>query len=272
MNLSTPLTHFESKFQRKTLNDELPQYTRELDVDGFQGARKLYRSLTQASSEHPSFHVVAGYAFSSTPTKKGFKLGQYAEITRQIALLYGGKHSKAWHTNIPIELDLNLNARLLAMTSQALWGTSAAEKARTESRNLFRTKGSGYMAIQSTQPQTLGYGLADSPVGLLAWIYEKLVNWTDGYKWGDDEGFTHLYIGSLMLASENTCIPLGYSYFPKEISLVPLIKPLKPSNVFESQHPKGGHFAATEVPELLVSDFGKGGPTSGVVAGHSGYD
>ncbi len=52
----------------------------------------------------------------------------------------------------------------------------------------FRAKGSGYSAEQSTQPQTLGYSLADSPVGLLAWIYEKLVNWTDGYPWDDDEG------------------------------------------------------------------------------------
>ncbi len=37
-------------------------------------------------------------------------------------------------------------------------------------------------------PQTLSYGLTDSPVGLLAWIYEKLVSWSDAYQWGDDEG------------------------------------------------------------------------------------
>ena len=48
--------------------------------------------------------------------------------------------------------------------------------------------GSGYMAEQSTRPQTVGYALADSPVGLLAWIYEKLVEWTDSYPWTDDEG------------------------------------------------------------------------------------
>ena len=41
---------------------------------------------------------------------------------------------------------------------------------------------------QCTQPQTIGYSLADSPVGLLAWIYEKLHNWTDSYPWEDDEG------------------------------------------------------------------------------------
>ena len=41
---------------------------------------------------------------------------------------------------------------------------------------------------QSTKPQTLGYSLADSPVGMLAWIYEKLIAWTHEYPWTDDEG------------------------------------------------------------------------------------
>lgn len=45
----------------------------------------------------------------------------------------------------------------------------------------------GYFTEQATQPQTIGYSLADSPVGLLAWIYEKLINWTDDYPWEDDE-------------------------------------------------------------------------------------
>ena len=48
--------------------------------------------------------------------------------------------------------------------------------------------GMGYMRQQSTRPQTLGYSLSDSPVGLLGWIYEKLVGWTDNYPWEDDEG------------------------------------------------------------------------------------
>jgi hypothetical protein len=63
-----------------------------------------------------------------------------------------------------------------------------AEEAGLERNAWFKKTGGGYFAEQSTQPQTLGYSLADSPVGLLAWIYEKLVNWTDGYPWEDDEG------------------------------------------------------------------------------------
>lgn len=53
---------------------------------------------------------------------------------------------------------------------------------------LHRQKGRGYAIEQCTKPQTLGYGLADSPVALLAWMYEKLVSWTDKYPWTDDEG------------------------------------------------------------------------------------
>lgn len=53
-----------------------------------------------------------------------------------------------------------------------------------------------YMKEQETRPQTLGYSLADSPVGLLAWIYEKLVAWSDDYPWTDDEGKAALSISS----------------------------------------------------------------------------
>ena len=64
---------------------------------------------------------------------------------------------------------------------------------KTAQRNLAETakwavSGRGYFSQQSTRPQTLGYGLSDSPVGLLGWIYEKLVGWSDNYSWTDDEG------------------------------------------------------------------------------------
>jgi hypothetical protein len=73
-----------------------------------------------------------------------------------------------------------------------LFDYSPRDKEALAGTDSFRREGTGYMAEQSTQPQTLGYGLADSPVGLLAWIYEKLIRWTDGYKWDDDEGFSFL--------------------------------------------------------------------------------
>lgn len=65
---------------------------------------------------------------------------------------------------------------------------TAKEKEGLARSRWFQTQGSGYFHAQCTQPQTLGHSLADSPVGLLAWIYEKLHNWTDDYPWEDDEG------------------------------------------------------------------------------------
>jgi len=80
----------------------------------------------------------------------------------------------------------------LSFLQYLLTPSSPEEKAGFERSHWFRTKGMGYFAEHRSQPQTLGYGLADSPVGLLAWIYEKLVNWTDNYKWSDEEGISTL--------------------------------------------------------------------------------
>jgi hypothetical protein len=67
--------------------------------------------------------------------------------------------------------------------------TSREIQGITATQNFFKT-GMGYFAEQSTKPQTLGYSLMDSPVGMLAWIYEKLVAWTDSYPWLGDESTT----------------------------------------------------------------------------------
>lgn len=80
---------------------------------------------------------------------------------------------------------------------------STFEKERLIKAHEFSKSGFGYAREQSTQPQTLGYSLGDSPVGLLAWVYEKVTHfdhsltaivncfqlhvWTDSYPWTDDE-------------------------------------------------------------------------------------
>ena len=78
---------------------------------------------------------------------------------------------------------------------------SEREKAGLALRQKFWQEGTGYFAIQSTQPQTLGASLADSPVGLLAWIYEKLFKGTDGYPWTEDEGQNSLDFPYFLLTS-----------------------------------------------------------------------
>ncbi|KAF5309359.1 hypothetical protein D9611_014011 [Ephemerocybe angulata] len=293
-----------------------------LFVHGWPGSfievRKILPLLIAPSEEHPSFHVVAfslpGFGFSSNPTKRGFSLDQYAEvgyklmlalgyneyvtqggdwgyhILRRHAVTYGGKHNKAWHTNYP---HARRSPGPPPSLPNAYEGLSEAEKKGLERSSWFEKEGRGYSAEQGTQPQTLGYSLADSPVGLLSWIYEKLVNWSDDYPWEEDEVLTWVSIywfsrsgpaASLRIyyehvregyKEEETHIPMGYSYFPKELWRVPSKWLQAPNLVFEAEHPEGGHFAAHEKPDYLVGDlrkmFGKGGPAFGVVPGKTGY-
>ncbi|KAG6900645.1 hypothetical protein C0993_006749 [Termitomyces sp. T159_Od127] len=272
-----------------------------LFVHGWPGSfievRKLLPLLVEASPDHPSFHVVAislpGYGFSSAPSKKGFEIAQYAEVahklmlalgydeyvtqggdwgymvTRKIAELYGPKHSKAWHTNCPVSGPPTIGRPLVwlghALSALPLLSYNKREKAGLERSAWFQRWGSGYLAEQTTRPQTLGHSLADSPVGLLAWIYEKLVEWTDNYKWEDDEGrtisFTFKNSNSLVLASPHLDFHI-------------LVLTRRASNI--SVHEEGGHFAAYEKPDVLAGDlkkmFGKGGRAFGVVKGKNGYD
>lgn len=168
---------------------------------------------------------------------------------------------------------------------------SERDKAGFERTKWFMEEGTGYRLEQSTKPQTLGYGLTDSPVALLAWIYEKLHDWTDSYSWSDDEILTWISIywfstagptANLRIYYEATHsvtegqihrnrtnqwisgVKLGLCYTPKELSVIPHTwgRTLGPV-VFESQKQKGGHFAAWEIPDEITSDlqtmFGKGG-------------
>jgi hypothetical protein len=161
----------------------------------------------------------------------------------------------------------------------------------------FQKEGSGYNQIQSTKPQTLGYGLADSPVALLAWVYEKLHDWSDDHPWTDDEILTWVSIywfstagpaASIRIYYETVHagvgdigkyipgVKLGLAYFPKDLEVPPRAwgRTLGPV-VFESEYESGGHFAAHERPEQLVDDlfkmFGKGGGAYGVIEGIEGY-
>ena len=164
------------------------------------------------------------------------------------------------------------------------------EKDGFERSKWFLNEGTGYRLTQSTKPQTLGYGLADSPVGLLAWIYEKLHDWTDEYPWTDDEILTWISIywfsragpaASLRIYYEATHakdgihrdrtnqwidkVKLGLAHSPKELTVIPSTwaHTLGPV-VYESFKTRGGHFAAHEIPNEIATDlqkmFGKKGP------------
>ncbi|KZT67066.1 alpha/beta-hydrolase [Daedalea quercina L-15889] len=313
--------------QKSTVESAIPL----LFVHGWPGhfleVKKMLPLLTAASDEHPSFHVVApslpNFGFSEAPKKKGFSGHQYAEVCNRLMLSlgyneyvvqggdwgyligkiiaadYGHKTVKAWHTNMPATRPPSFwthPGRFLAFLGSMALPWSERDKTGLARTTHIRKKGMGYFHEQSTQPQTLGYSLSDSPAGLLAWIYEKLVNWTDSYPWTDDEVLTWISVywfsregpaasvriyyevaGQRDISSTPwSSIPLGLSFFPKELVIVPKLWARALGNVvYESDHEHGGHFAAFERPEDLAGDvramFAKSGPAYGVVSGKDGY-
>lgn len=137
---------------------------------------------------------------------------------------------------------------------------------------------SGYAKQQSTRPQTLGYGLVDSPVAQLAWIVEKFWSWTDHdgdvesalsrdemlddvmIYWATATGASsaRLYWESFRVfggGQQKVELPTGVASFPKEILRAPRSWCESGYNVTHwTTMPRGGHFAAFEQPELFVDD------------------
>ena len=176
-----------------------------------------------------------------------------------------------------------------------------SESKGLERNDWFWKEGSAYNALQSSMPQTLGYALADSPVAVLSWLYEKLHDWTDGYEWTDDEVCTWVSVywfstagpqASLRIYYERSHnsdgregkvttrvlegyvpdVKIGRSHFPRDIHVLPKAwLEGQGEVVFERWHESGGHFAAWERPEELLEDlrerFGRGGGAEGVVTG-----
>ncbi|KAI0122297.1 epoxide hydrolase 1 [Daldinia grandis] len=282
---------------------------------------KILPLLTAGAREdEPAFHVVApslpNFGFSQATSKPGFGIAQHAEVCHKLMLRLGydkyvtqggdwgymitramgakyAAHVQGSHLNFIIASPpTRLSSPLLSLQYALGWYT-AGEKAGLARTRWFQENGSGYSRIQGTKPHTPGFALADSPVGLLAWVYEKLVDWTDAYPWSDDEVLTWISIyafseagadASLRLYYEvmhqkdpvsagneiasikawNGKVPLGLSYFPMDLAVLPSSwgRTLGPV-VFEKRHEQGGHFASFEKPEELVADlrtmFGKSG-------------
>ena len=220
-------------------------------------------------------------------------------VSRIIASKYGPKHCAACHTNsaVPAEPTAEPHPELYAKVQATPLGDS--DQAGLERTAQFFKNGQGYYAQQSTRPQTIGYSLADSPVGLLSWIYEKLHDWADEYPWTDDEVLTWVSIhyfskagpaapSNVYFSMENSTpgafaasqvyvdVPLGIARFSKDLILLPRLwnHTLSPI-IYESEYSKGGHFAAWECPNEIVSDlrsmFGRDGPAAGLIKGKDGY-
>ncbi|HEX2916334.1 MAG TPA: alpha/beta hydrolase [Chloroflexia bacterium] len=141
----------------------------------------------------------------------------------------------------------------------------------------------GYSAIQSSKPQTLGYGLNDSPSGLAGWLIEKYRSWSDcdgevEKRFSKDESLANISVYWVTQTITSSCrlyyengmdwgqskdngeerVPTAVAIFPKDILPPPreLVEYWFPG-VSVTEMPKGGHFAAFEEPELLAEDLRK---------------
>jgi pimeloyl-ACP methyl ester carboxylesterase len=242
-----------------------------------------------------AFHLVVpslpGYGFSDKPAEKGWNLPRIATAwgvlmqrlgyTRWVA--QGGDWGAGvttWAAKQHIEGLAAIHLNLPILFPPPLEGEpNAEEKAAIAQLGAFDAQKSGYAKIQATRPQTIGYGLLDSPVGQAAWIYEKFGEWTDSnhepervlsrdemldditlyWLTGTAASSARLYAESFGtdFSIQKLDIPVGVSIFPGELYHPPKLWGERTySKLFYwNDVSKGGHFAAFEQPELFVAEL-----------------
>lgn len=273
--------------------------------DSFYRFYKIIPMLTNpekyGGKAEDSFDVVVpslpGYGFSDHPTEKGFiqkfngKNSLFARLmTETLGYRRFAAHGGDIGSGITERLAITDVASLIGihLTDVPYWhlftvspdDLSEAEKKYLEAGQKWGLQEGAYAALQTTKPQTLAYGLNDSPVGLAGWIVEKFRAWSDcggdvEKRFSKDELLTNLMIywvtqtiGSSFLpyaesqrqppqnAQGRVEVPTGVAIFPKDI--VPAPREYA-ERFFNLQHwtqmPRGGHFAALEEPELFVQDL-----------------
>jgi pimeloyl-ACP methyl ester carboxylesterase len=282
--------------QRSPHDDALPL----LITHGWPGSvvefHKVIEPLVNPPSGRPedAFQVICpslpGYGFSGRPTHAGWGVQKIAEAWETLVGRLGydryGAQGGDWGAAVTTQIGRNrgrcVGIHLNMPIARPATGSSGGDLTEDEQRALaafaeHQKWGTGYSKQQSTRPQTLGYGLVDSPVGQLAWIVEKFWGWTDcdGHPenvlsrdelldnvmlyWATSSGASsaRLYWESFnkFVTDDRVDLPTGVASFPKEILRTPRQWCEVAYNITHwTTMPRGGHFAAFEQPELFVDD------------------
>ena len=263
----------------------------------------LVDPVTHGGSASDAFHVITpslpGFGFSSAPTRPGYSPEKIAHILAALMEKIGYQRYAIaggdWGAIINRYLAFNYPDRLIGLHSNMMLAgpptdreqradvTQAEETARA-ARGAYMQNERAYQQMQGSKPQTLGYGLNDSPAGLAAWIVEKFHGWTDmpqgatGYldnHFTKDELLTNIAIywftgtitSSTRIYYENSKtqvetplsyinVPTGAAIFPAEIFVTPRAWA---EAAYDLRHwsvmSEGGHFAALEKPDLYLNDL-----------------
>ena len=249
-----------------------------------------------------AFHVVApsipGYGFSGHPRQRGFGPEQAADVNAALMARLGyeryglqggdwGAIISRWHAFKHPELVAGLHLNMLIAgpppgVEDPEAGVPEAELERMRERTaFFQGPETGYSHIQGTKPQTLGYGLNDSPAGQAAWIVEKFRTWCDceGHPetvFSRDALLTNVMVYWLTESATSSArmyyesglaraagpgqpgrveVPTAGAIFPHELFYTPRAWAEAHYNLVRwTEMPRGGHFAAMEQPELFVDD------------------
>jgi len=242
-----------------------------------------------------AFHVVIpslpGYGFSDKPAKTGWNIPRIAQAWSALMkrLGYGrwvaqggdwGAYVTTWLGTQHAEGLAAIHLNLPALSPPPVKGEpSAEEKAAIAQLAAFGRTEVDFASIQATRPQTLGYGLVDSPAGQAMWIYEKFGDWTDSKQNPESVLSRDAMLDNIMLywltataasaarlyaesfpihiTRQVVDIPVGVSLFAREIYLPPRIwgERTYPKLFYWNRVPKGGHFAAFEQPALFTAEL-----------------
>jgi pimeloyl-ACP methyl ester carboxylesterase len=246
-----------------------------------------------AGDASDAFHVVApslpGFGFSGKPTVPGWGVERIGATFAALMARLGYRRYVAqggdWGSAITAvigDVDAEHCAAIhvtLAMSARPTGAPTDPEEFYAIERAMhYQQWDSGYSTQQKSRPQTVGYGLHDSPVGQLAWILEKMWAWTDCDGHPENALSRDEMLDNVMLywatesatssariywesfgreTSPSVKVPVGFAVYPKEI-VPPVRKWVSDSYPDVShwkQYDKGGHFAAWEVPDTFVADI-----------------
>ena len=232
-----------------------------------------------------------GFGFSDKPKELGMNSKKMAEIQHELIMALGYKRYVVqggdWGATVSkwmaelfpdncIGIHLNLVIAFPPKSENPMEGVTEKELKLLGHLEKYKAEGYGYFEIQKTKPQTLGYGLNDSPIGLAAWISEKFFGWFDGNETNlvisNDEllsiislyWFTESITSSARLYKENGDFgfsfnsiqqPMAGAIFNRDFALPPRVWAEKIYNVVQWNEYDGGHFAAMENPLQLSKDI-----------------